>query len=289
MKKNLIYILSNLGVHIGHSIQETKSENISTIKGIINNTSIIDLQLTVFYLKRNLFFIQKLGSISGNILFYSSNIHNYNNHLKSYLINLLVFKEKQSFFSEKWKNGCFSNYKTQVIDILNMIDFLDLKNQNTIKKKRISPKGYRIYLNKTNRVTQFKKYNFLKFRMLHWLDFLIQIIFVKKKKKIVGLNWYQEWKRINKYWRFYYYFKFYNNFLKWPDLCVLTNHLNRDSIVSEINRKKIPTIGLLDSNTKGTGLSYYIPSNDDSFLILLFYFRLFINSYKQGNLLNMLK
>ena len=63
----------------------------------------------------------------------------------------------------------------------------------------------------------------------------------------------------------------------------MINTSNKDTIVSEMNRKKIPIVGCLDSNTKGDGLTYLIPSNDDSSLLTLFYFRLFLNSYKKGN------
>lgn len=278
-KKDLITILFNLGVHIGHLKQETKSTNWNFIMGNIKNVNVINLQLSIFYLKRSLFLLKEYGYVNGNLLFFSTNFYFFNKNLKSYLIHLIVFKEKQSLFSEKWKNGCLSNYKTQVIDFLNVINLFKYKKKNFdfITKKKTSPKGYKIFrFDKSWKVIN-KDY-----KLLSWVDFLIQVIFFIKQKKIVGLSWSQEWKRVSKFWRFYYYFKFYNNFFKWPDLCILINNFNRDSIISEINKKKIPILGLLDSNIKGNGFTYYIPSNDDSSLITLFYFRLFINAYNKG-------
>lgn len=278
MNKYLITLLSHLGVHVGHHVKDTKSSNNFIVKGYIKSSSVIDLQLTVFYLKKSLFFVQEIGSFSGNLLFYSSNIFHCHHTLKSYLVHSLVYKEKQSFFSDKWKNGCFSNYKTQVVDVLNVIN--NVSDTDNLKKRiKTSPKGYRVSYNSYNRnVLTNKKINF----SLNWFDFLIQIVYFINKLKIVGLNWNQEWKRINRYWRFYYYFKFYNNFFKWPDAAIIINHSNRDSIITELNRNKIVTIGTLDTNTQGNGITYYIPSNDDSSLTTLFYFRLFINSYKKG-------
>lgn len=286
MKKNLLHILFSLGVHIGHLKEENLSCNSRYLLGDIKKLSIFNLQLTLFHLKRALLFLKELGFSNGNLLFHSSNLYFYNWNLRTYLIHLIVFKEKQSLFFEKWKNGCVSNYQSQAVDFLNLIDFLNFKRKRfEYTKKKRSPK--RFYIDIEERKWKFNSLDKKKLihNELNWLDFMVQIVYYVEKKKIIGLNWYQEWKRIGKFWRFYYYFKFYHNFLKWPDLLILVNGSNRDSIISEVNRKKIPILGSLDSNSKGNGLNYFIPSNDDSSLLTLFYFRIFLNSYNKGKIL----
>lgn len=285
-KKNLLEVLFNLGVHIGHLKQENLSSNSSYLVGDLKKVSIINLQLTVYYLKRSLFFLKEMGFLNNSLLFHSTNVHFYNWNLRTYLIHLIVFEEKQSFFFEKWKNGCISNYQSQAIDFINLIDFLSFKKvkKSNFKKKKRSPKGYNVEIEEIKWGIPSRKKNVVYHYSLNWLDLLIQTVYYMETKKIMGLNWNQEWKRIGKYWRFYYYFKFYNNFTKWPDLLVLINTSNKDSIVSEVNRKKIPILGTLDSNTRGNGLTYYIPSNDDSVLLTLFYFRIFLNSYNKGKI-----
>ena len=210
MRKSILSILFNLGVHIGHFKQETRNHNQSKMVGYVNHVSIFNIQLTVFYLKRSLFFLKELGSRNGSLLFHSTNLYLFNQNMKQYLVHSIVLRERHSIFLEKWKNGCLSNYKTQVIDLLNLLE--NFKNEKNKKySKRSSPKGYRLNYN-SGRGGFFIEKKRYKYFFLYWLDFLVQLVFFIKNKKIEGLNWIQEWKRISKFWRFYHYFKFYNNF-----------------------------------------------------------------------------
>jgi len=272
----LISLLYHLGAHIGHHVSFLHPTQKQFLLGLSNKHSLINLQHTVFFLKKTCSFFFFFGEHTLYLCFHISNLYTYNWNLKSYFMHEVVFQHQHSFLFEKWKNGCFSNYKTQVIDILESI-YVSSGKKSSFTKNLISPKNYKVVF--IPKVQKKKK----KIPHLGWIDFLIQILFFIKSKQITGLTWSQEWNRVCRFWRFYHYFKCYFYFFNWPDCFVLINNKNKDSIVSEINRKKIPIVGVCDTNSSSLGISYFIPSNDDSILLQLFYFKLFLNSYKKGS------
>lgn len=275
----LISLLYSLGAHIGHNKRFLKHSNISFIQGDINRHNLINIQHTVFFLKKTCSFFFHAGTASLHLCFHISDLYKYNWSIKSYLIHQVVFVNKHSLLFERWKNGCFSNYKTQVSDVLEAMTVSSSKKSKDLVRTLISPKNYKVLYSNSNKSKLSSK------SFMHWIDLLLQILFFVKTKQVKGLKWEQEWNRISRFWRFYHYFKCYFYFLNWPDCFVLVNNQTKDAIISEVNRKKIPIVGLIDTNSSNKGYTYYIPSNDDSLLLNLFYFRLFLSSYQRGSTL----
>jgi ribosomal protein S2 len=58
---------------------------------------------------------------------------------------------------------------------------------------------------------------------------------------------------------------------------------NNSVAALEASSRQIPVIATIDTNSDfNECVSYPIPSNDDSYLICVFYFQLFVNSFLLG-------
>jgi hypothetical protein len=83
------------------------------------------------------------------------------------------------------------------------------------------------------------------------------------------------WRRVRRYDRPYY---------KRPDAVVFIGSSNSSqSGAIECSRLKIPTIGIVNSDTLGLTLSFPIHSSDSSLLLHRYYFLLFYNALKRGH------
>ena len=78
LKKNSITNkLLNLGFHIGHTVFDIDFNfkvNNQFILGRRNMYQILNLNFTIFYLQKSMFFLKNLTSNFNNILFYYSNL-----------------------------------------------------------------------------------------------------------------------------------------------------------------------------------------------------------------------
>jgi len=244
-------LLLQIGVHIGEFTNKIYPINSFFILGKRNHLHIIDIQITIFFLKKACFFIQSLGIKNSNLFFYYTNIASLDKRIVSFFIYHL-YKNNHSFIFNSWRHGLFSNFYTQALDIL--IDLFPEKRESN--------------------------YNF------RFTTILLKMIFFSLQTREVGTKWYTHLKNIIKYWRFFSFYSFFKNLNILPEVAIIMNSNNVLSPVKECSFLKIPVVGLVDTNTISNYFSYPIPSNDDSFIIAVFFFILFINCYKKGQLKN---
>lgn len=258
MNRFLLDTLMQLGVHVGNPKTVCNNKTTSFILGARHQYNIIDIRYTVSYLNKALSFLKNVGSLQGALLFYSGSLASSNSYTKLYCLTLLD-STPHSIFDEKWSFGQLSNFKVQAQRILYKLFYI----QNMQKKKRITKQQ-------------------LYFMNLRWLDLLTRLVFYTYFKQITGVSWELHFQSVLKYWRFFIFFKFFKNLLLLPDVLILINPQNYKSPSLEATVLKIPVISLVDTDTNTTGITYPIPSNDDSLLISVFFFRLFINAYNVG-------
>jgi ribosomal protein S2 len=84
--------------------------------------------------------------------------------------------------------------------------------------------------------------------------------------------------RLLRFWRAIIFFKCFKKTANLPDCVVMLNPNNTSALMNDFLCVGIPIIGVADSNSDITHFTYPIPSNDDSIILLLFYFLLFINA-----------
>ena len=99
-KSSIIKKLLNLGFHIGHSIFDTKYNfkiNNQFLEGQRNRYQILNLNFTIYYLQRSMFFLKKITSDFSNTMFYYSNLDNNSNlnlALKLFMKNRIYHKTR---------------------------------------------------------------------------------------------------------------------------------------------------------------------------------------------------
>lgn len=276
-RKFLINCLFELGVHLGSSKHISLSTSNFFIVGNRHGVDLIDLKKSVFFLKKTLFFLKELGNINGKLLIHHSNLYSYNIFIKLYLVNLIVNKAQQSFFDEKWSFGQLSNFRVHAVKMVNELfslkelsfsNLLSLKENKKSKSNRMVLSSDLLIYNKS------KKFKFL--------DLLLRILFLTYLKYMNGINWDLHFDIMKKYWRFVLFFKFFNNFSQLPDVFIFINPNHYHSPLLETSRLQIPIVSLVDTDSSNYLISYPIFSNDDSIILVLFYFQLFVNSYMVG-------
>jgi ribosomal protein S2 len=247
MNLKLINVLYELGVHIGEQKQKISPINNFFVLGVRNNLHIINLEITIFFLKKACFFLKSTGLKNNHLFFYYSNLHSLDKKIISFFI-YHIYRNNHSFVFNAWKHGLLSNFNVQALDIL-----LDLFPE----KKKVN-------------------YDF-NFTLL-----LFRLIFFSFQTKETGVDWFRHLKIIKKYWRFFAYYLFFKNLNVVPDVAIIINSNKMITPVKECSSLKIPVIGPVDTDIKINYFTYPVPSNDNSFLIAAFYFILFMNSYKKG-------
>ena len=146
----------------------------------------------------------------------------------------------------------------------------------------------KISLNDINNVWKTKKVNNFKYIFLK----LFYYIYLKKQDAFT-FNIYSlktnEFssvlhKKFQSYWRFILYFKYFNNYFNVPD-ALFSIFPNKDDLPSkEFSSAGLISIGLIDTDCPLTNVNYPIISNDDSLVIVLFYFTLFSNIFLENQL-----
>lgn len=126
-------------------------------------------------------------------------------------------------------------------------------------------------------------------QMLKFKFFFIKLFYyINKKHKDFFLD--EEYlethlsDRLKHYWRVLLYFKHFNNYMQVPDALLSVFPDNNDSPLNEFSSANLVSIGVVDSNSTVSNIMYPIISNDDSFLIVLFYFTLFSSVYLESKL-----
>jgi len=249
MNLKLLHLFFELGVHIGEAKHKIYPHNGFFISGIRNNLHIINLDITIFFTRKALFFIKSVGSKNNHLFFYYSNLYSLDKKIISFYI-YHIYKNNHSFVFNTWKHGLLSNFNVQALNILS-----DLFPE----KKKIN-------------------YDF------NFTSLLFKLIFFTFKTKETGLDWFKHLNLIKKFWRFFTFYCFFKNLNIIPDVAIIINSNKMITPVKECNHLKIPVVGLVDTDTDIRFFTYPIPGNDNSFIISSFFFILLMNAYKKGSL-----
>lgn len=283
MNQSLFEVFFQLGVHIGSMKNRTLSTSNFFILGNRNGVDLIDLKKSVFFLQKSLFFLKELGKSGGNLLVHYTALHQYDINIKLYLVNLIVNQTNQSFFDEKWTFGQLSNFR---VHAKKMIEDLFLCHQSFIGENEFKAEFKRLKNRKVERIfTNVKSY---KLSNLRFFDILVRIVFATYSRFMEGINWDSHLFIMQKYWRFILFFKFFKSFIQMPDVFILANSNHYYAPLLESSRLKMPIISIVDTDTNPYLTSYPIYSNDDSIILVLFYFQLMMNSYQIGRNFNFL-
>lgn len=254
----LFDLMLSIGIHIGNIRFILHSFYKPFIVGYRNNYCIFDINKIIFFFKRALFFFYNLGLMNNLYLFY---MHSNMQLNISYLLYFIkeINSTRNMIFTERWSYGQLSNTYTSC-----SILFTDIF---TFKETNRNYKSYLPY-NKIN------FYNFF-FSLLHFTFY----------KRIPGMEWETHIKRIEKYWRFFLFFKFYRYLNRFPDVFLFFSTYNFPIPAIEAKNLKIPCVGNLDIDFKYyTYLSYPLLGNSQSVFIFLFYFIMLSSFYKKGRL-----
>lgn len=84
------------------------------------------------------------------------------------------------------------------------------------------------------------------------------------------------------FWRAIIFFKCFKKTIQLPDCLIFLNPDNQLAQLNDFCGVNVPIISVADSNSYIHYITYPIPSNDDSLILLLFYFLLFLNACDSG-------
>lgn len=256
----LYSFLYSLGVHIGNTKYSLFGYYKPFLIGYKNNYCIFNMQKIIYYLKRVFFLFYELGYEKGNFLFYLHSFNSLPDILKLFYMKQL--NETRNFlFDEKWSYGQLSNLYTSCY-----ILFTDVFN-----------------FKETNRMNK----NYLINTRISFYNFFFSLLFFTFYKRIPGMEWDTHIKRIEKYWRFFLYFKFYRYLNKFPDVFLFNTNTCFPIPAIEAKNLKIPVIANLDVDFNFFSyVTYPLYGNSQSNFVFLFYFIMFIQFYKKGKLTN---
>lgn len=122
-----------------------------------------------------------------------------------------------------------------------------------------------------------------------FISFLFRIFYITKSKFDDFLhsssNFLNEdlyfssvYRRFLLFWRAIIFFKCFKKTVNLPDCLIFINPDNQQAPFNDFSGVNVPVISVADSNSYTDRITYLIPSNDDSLILLLFYFLLFLNA-----------
>jgi ribosomal protein S2 len=121
-----------------------------------------------------------------------------------------------------------------------------------------------------------------------FISFLIRIFYITKSKfeeilhnqNIKDENSYfnSVFNRFLLFWRVVIFFKCFKKTSNLPDCLIFLNPDNSQSQLNDFSGVRLPIISVTDTVSNIFRITYPIPSNDDSIILLLFYFMLFLNA-----------
>lgn len=254
----LYSFLYNLGVHIGNTKYVLQNYYKPFLLGYKNNYCIFDMQKIIYYLKRVFYLFYYLGVEKATFLFYMHASSSFNSVLKLFFLKHIE-STRNLFFDERWSYGQLSNLYTFCY-----ILFTDIFNyKENVKNSK----------------------NYSLFTRISFYNFFFSLLFFTFYKRVPGMEWETHIKRIEKYWRFFLFFKFYRYLNKFPDLFLFFSNTNFPIPAIEAKNLKIPIVGNLDVDfSYYSFISYPLYGNSQSSFIYFFYFIFFLQYYKKGNL-----
>lgn len=122
-----------------------------------------------------------------------------------------------------------------------------------------------------------------------FISFLFRIFYITKSKFDDFLHgssnflnediyFYSVYRRFLLFWRAIIFFKCFKKTVNLPDCLIFINPDNQQAPFNDFSGVNVPVISVADSNSYTDRTTYLIPSNDDSLILLLFYFLLFLNA-----------
>lgn len=241
--------LISLGVHLGHDKKFESMASRPYILGYRHDFSIFDVRHTMWSMKRSLNFLRQASFRNCRSLFFHSGLYKMDPAFKVFFMHLAQ-KEKQMLIDSKWQPGIFTNFHHSCHGLLKQFA--------------------REYV-KTNAV-----------RRMTMLELFMRVLHFTQSQYLDVTGWKEHQKSMSKFWRFFCFFKTYQYLNSVPDVVVLLNPGNQYTILQELKRFQIPIVGVVDSNSFYSGISYPIWGNDDSPMFALFLFQLYMNAYKLG-------
>ena len=216
---------------------------------------------------------------------------------KKNLWNLkFILKKRINFkilFKKMLNNNKFINSNINKKNVTKLLK----KRHNQVKSKVKSLNNLKI-----KNIPQFLNYNILKanrlnkknisdnlmdqsFKMFFYniYSIFIRIFFRRLNFKSNNLSLTPiEYKYFVRFLKFTLIFRYLKRINKIPNSLLLLNPELNEAQFTDFKSLKIAVVGILDSNSSVQSLSYFIPSNDDSIIILLFYVKLLIASFESG-------
>jgi len=129
-------------------------------------------------------------------------------------------------------------------------------------------------------------YTLLKKKQLWNFKAMFLKFFYYVNKKTVNIKKVSNiiYSRLVSFWRVLLYFKYFKNLFRLPDALFLVYPDNNITGLKEFSKSNLVTMGLVDSNNDVNHLTYPIISNDDSIVIIFFYYNLICNTFLTNQL-----
>jgi hypothetical protein len=158
--------------------------------------------------------------------------------------------------------GLISNYKNSFLYFL-----CNILNINFVNKQRA-----RTWIAYVNTYALIDKSTFLRY-------LLFKVLYLTYEKTLLKIKkWQIHYKNVLKFWKLFIFFKNFKSIFHMPDCLFIITPLNSWAHIHEYAKcQSLPVVGLFDCLNHG--LTYPIPSNDDSIALSLFYVSLFCNAY----------
>jgi len=248
---NYLSLLSSLGLHIGSSSLLRINDPLvhQFLVGIRNNYYVFNLSYSVFYLKRTLSFFESIASMNpyNCVCFYHSETPH--SVLAASVMAFFGKECQQSAVISKWINGSFTNWSHMV--------YSAIKPLFSNRKERFEY-GFQVILAK----------------MIY--------ILAKKSERMHELEFSVHYKSMSRFWKFILLFQFFHHFKKLPMSFLYFNPDLNNAPIRECNKVTVPVISIIDSDSSITGITYPIPGNDDSLILISFILSLVSQSILKG-------
>lgn len=131
--------LFKFGVHYGHLSRFKNPKMMPYIFGSNNKISLINLDKTIYFIKKSMQFVKKISSSKGTLLFVGTK------KVATKIIEESAKKCNMPYINHRWLGGTLTNYKT-IKQSINKLKILEIRKKD--KKFDILPKKERLNLTK---------------------------------------------------------------------------------------------------------------------------------------------
>lgn len=114
-------------------------------------------------------------------------------------------------------------------------------------------------------------------RPIYFLTLFFRVLFFSYFQTKLHLQERLYKRTVQRYWQLLVFFRYFKLFYKLPQVFIAAGMVARDASLHEVSILNIPTVGILDSSSVTTSVTYVIPGNSSSFLLVLFYFYTFVH------------